>query len=120
MKFSAGCLQWPPTEASRCYEFYRQTHDVLNQNLEQRDVLCFQNEHSDERLEQHQQEPTIRASREQSQPLQQYTRRLSKKVYGKRENGFGARVRRLCGYRLGGSQACVVSTSGRLEEARKR
>jgi len=53
MKFSAGCLQGPPTEASRCYEFYRQTHDVLNQNLEQRDVLCFQNEHSDERLEQH-------------------------------------------------------------------
>jgi hypothetical protein len=57
------------TEASRCYEFNRQTRDVFNQNLEQRDVLCFQNEHSDERLEQHQQEPTIRASREQSQPL---------------------------------------------------
>src|SRR5215469_14773688 len=83
MKFSAGCLQWPPTEASRCYEFNRQTHDVLNQNLEQRDVLCFQNEHSDERLEQHQQEPTIRASREQSQPLHQYRRRLRKEFMAK-------------------------------------
>src|SRR5215469_11927641 len=81
MKFSAGCLQWPPTEASRCYEFNRQTLDVLNQNLEQRDVLCFQNEHSDERLEQYQQEPTIRASREQSQPLHQYARRLSEELW---------------------------------------
>jgi hypothetical protein len=28
MKFSAGFLQWEPTEASRGYESYRQTHDV--------------------------------------------------------------------------------------------
>jgi hypothetical protein len=27
---------------------YRQTHDVLNQSLERRDVLCFHNEYSDE------------------------------------------------------------------------
>jgi hypothetical protein len=26
----------------------RQTHDVLNQSLERRDVLCFHNEYSDE------------------------------------------------------------------------
>jgi transposase len=58
-------------------------------------VLCFQNEHSDERLEQHQQEPTIRASREQSQPLHQYARRLSKEfMAGKidREPEFAAFV----------------------------
>ena len=40
MKFSAGFLQWEPSEASRCYESYRQTRDVFNQNLEQRGVLC--------------------------------------------------------------------------------
>ena len=27
---------------------YRQTHDVLEQSLERRDVLCFHNEYSDE------------------------------------------------------------------------
>ena len=48
MKFSAGFLQWEPSEASRGYEFYGQTRDVLNQNLELRDVLCFLNEYSDE------------------------------------------------------------------------
>ena len=35
-------------KASRGYEFYRQTRDVLNQNLELRDALCFLNEYSDE------------------------------------------------------------------------
>ena len=59
-------------------------------------MLCFQNEHSDERLEQHQQEPTIRASREQSQPLHQYARRLSKEFMAKgkigREPEFAAFV----------------------------
>ena len=48
MKFSAGFLQWEPTEASRGYEFYGPTRDVLNQNLEPRDALCFLNEYSDE------------------------------------------------------------------------
>jgi hypothetical protein len=48
MKFSAGFLQWEPSEASRGYEFNRPTRDVLNQNLEPRDVLCFPNECSDE------------------------------------------------------------------------
>jgi hypothetical protein len=48
MKFSAGFLQWEPPEASRGYESYRQTRDVLNQNLELRDAFCFQNEYSDE------------------------------------------------------------------------
>jgi hypothetical protein len=48
MKFSAGFLQWEPSEACRGYEFYGQTHDVLNQNLELRDALCFPNEYSDE------------------------------------------------------------------------
>ena len=48
MKFSAGFLQWEPSEASRGYEFYGQTHDVLNQNLELRGALCFPNEYSDE------------------------------------------------------------------------
>ena len=48
MKFSAGFLQWEPSEASRGYEFNRQTRDVLNQNLELRDALCFLNEYSDE------------------------------------------------------------------------
>jgi len=48
MKFSAGFLQWEPSEASRGYEFYRQTRDVLKQNLEPRDALCFLNEYSDE------------------------------------------------------------------------
>jgi len=31
--------------ATNCYG---QTHDVLNQSLERRDVLCFHNEYSDE------------------------------------------------------------------------
>jgi len=35
-------------QASRGYECNRQTRDVLNQRLEPRDVLCFQNEYSDE------------------------------------------------------------------------
>jgi hypothetical protein len=35
-------------KASCGYEFYRQTRDVLNQNLELRDALCFLNEYSDE------------------------------------------------------------------------
>jgi len=48
MKFSAGFLQWEPSEASRGYESYRPTHDVLNQNLEPRDALCFGNEYSEE------------------------------------------------------------------------
>jgi hypothetical protein len=48
MKFSAGFLEWEPSEASCGYEFYRQTRDVLNQNLEPRDALCFPNECSDE------------------------------------------------------------------------
>jgi hypothetical protein len=39
MKFSAGFLQWEPSEASRGYEFNRPTRDVLNQNLELRDAL---------------------------------------------------------------------------------
>ena len=48
MKFSAGFLQWEPSGASRDYEFYRPTRDVLNQNLEPRDALCFLSEYSDE------------------------------------------------------------------------
>jgi hypothetical protein len=48
MKFSAGFLQWEPSEAFRGYEFNGQTRDVLNQNLELRDALCFPNECSDE------------------------------------------------------------------------
>ena len=48
MKFSAGFLQWEPSEAFRGYEFNRQTRDVFNQNLELRDALCFPNECSDE------------------------------------------------------------------------
>ena len=48
MKFSAGFLQWEPSEASCGYEFNRQTRDVLNQNLEPRDALGFPNECSDE------------------------------------------------------------------------
>lgn len=35
-------------KASCGYEFYHQTRDVLNQNLELRDALCFLNEYSDE------------------------------------------------------------------------
>src|ERR1700692_4742726 len=48
MKFSAGFLQWEPSEASCGYEFNRPTRDVLNQNLEPRDAFCFLNEYSDE------------------------------------------------------------------------
>jgi hypothetical protein len=48
MKFSAGFLQWEPSEASRGYELNRQTRDVFNQKLEPRDALCFPNECSDE------------------------------------------------------------------------
>jgi len=40
MKFSAGCLQCRPAEASRCYEYPHQTLDVWLQSLEQRDALC--------------------------------------------------------------------------------
>jgi hypothetical protein len=47
MKFSAGFLQWEPSEACG-YECKRQTRDVLNQNLEPQDALCFPNECSDE------------------------------------------------------------------------
>jgi hypothetical protein len=66
MKFSVGCLQCRPAEASRCYEFNRQTRDVLNQTFEQRDALGFHNEHSDERLKLKQQDHTIRNSRNQA------------------------------------------------------
>jgi hypothetical protein len=66
MKFSVGCLEWRPAEASRCYEFNRRTHDVLNQTFEQRDALGFHNEHSDERLKLKQQDHTIRNSRKQA------------------------------------------------------
>ena len=48
MKFSAGFLQWEPSEASRGYEFNGRTRDVFNQKLESRDALCFPNECSDE------------------------------------------------------------------------
>src|SRR5215469_7991020 len=48
MKFSAGCLECRPAEASRCYERPHQTFDVWLQSLEQRDALCFTNECSDE------------------------------------------------------------------------
>ena len=40
-----------PAEASRCYELLSQTHDVFLQSFEQRNALSFQNEHSDERLD---------------------------------------------------------------------
>jgi hypothetical protein len=33
-------------QASRCYELYAQTHDVLHESFEQRDALCFQDEFS--------------------------------------------------------------------------
>lgn len=33
-------------QASRCYEWYAQTHDVLHESFEQRDALCFQDEFS--------------------------------------------------------------------------
>ncbi len=45
-------MLWP-AEASRCYELLSQTRDVFLQSFEQWDALSFQNEHSDERLEQH-------------------------------------------------------------------
>ena len=48
MKFSAGCIELPPAEASGCYEYPIQTLDVCFQSLEQRDGLCFTNEYSDE------------------------------------------------------------------------
>jgi hypothetical protein len=48
MKFSAGCLQCRPAEASRCYELCPETHDVLSETFEQRDALSFQNEYSDD------------------------------------------------------------------------
>jgi len=71
MKFSAGFLQWEPSEAFRGYEFNRQTRDVLNQNLEPQDVLCFPNECSDEVWNKGSQEGSpIRVSPKQSQPLQ--------------------------------------------------
>jgi len=38
---------------SRCYEYCPLTHDVFRQTLEQRDTLCFQNEHSDDVLDRH-------------------------------------------------------------------
>jgi len=38
---------------SRCYEYCPLTQDVFRQTLEQRDALCFQNEHSDDVLDQH-------------------------------------------------------------------
>jgi len=34
-------------QASRCYELYAQTLDVLHESFEQRDALCFQDEFSD-------------------------------------------------------------------------
>lgn len=34
-------------QASRCYELYAPTHDVLHESFEQRDALCFQDEFSD-------------------------------------------------------------------------
>ena len=46
---------------------YRQTHDVLNQSLERRDVPCFQNEYSDEAWSHTEQDSSIRVSREHSQ-----------------------------------------------------
>ena len=38
MKFSAGCLQCRPAEASRCYELLSQTQDVFAETFEQRDA----------------------------------------------------------------------------------
>jgi hypothetical protein len=75
MKFSAGFLQWEPSEAFRGYEFNRPTRDVLNQNLEPQDVLCFPNECSDEVWNKGSQEGSpIRVSPKQSQPLQDVDR----------------------------------------------
>ena len=34
-------------QASRCYEQRQQACDAFEKSLEQRDALCFQNEHSD-------------------------------------------------------------------------
>jgi hypothetical protein len=48
MKFSAGCLQCRPAEASRCYDLCPETYDVLSETFEQRDALSFQNEYSDD------------------------------------------------------------------------
>jgi hypothetical protein len=71
MKFSAGFLQWEPSETSCGYEFNRQTRDVLNQNLEPQDALCFPNECSDEVWNKGSKEGSaIRVSPKQSQPLQ--------------------------------------------------
>jgi hypothetical protein len=75
MKFSAGFLQWEPSEAFRGYEFNRQTRDVLNQNLEPQDALCFPNECSDEVWNKGSKEGSpIRVSPKQSQPLQDVDR----------------------------------------------
>ena len=61
--------------AFRGYEFNRQTRDVLNQNLEPQDVLCFPNECSDEVWNKGSQEGSpIRVSPKQSQPLQDVDR----------------------------------------------
>ena len=35
------------SKASRCYECMPETQDVLSETLEQRDMLCFLNEHAD-------------------------------------------------------------------------
>jgi len=54
-------------QASGDYECNRQTGDVLNQSLEPRDVLCFQNEYSDEVWSNTEEDSSIRVSREHSQ-----------------------------------------------------
>ena len=67
MKVSAGCIELAASsKAPRCYECMPETQDVLCETLEQRDLLCFLNEHSDVAWEL----PTlsIRISREQSRP----------------------------------------------------
>src|SRR5215469_16848892 len=74
-----------PTEASRCYEFNRQTPDVLNQNLEQRDVLCFQNEHSDELSGAKPTRAYYKGFAGAKPASDQYRRRLSKKLWQKRK-----------------------------------
>jgi hypothetical protein len=49
MKFFAGLAKNSNQQRqSRCYEYVPLTQDVFWQRLEQRDALCFQNEHSDE------------------------------------------------------------------------
>src|SRR6266446_4931507 len=108
-------------QASRCYEWLRQTRDVLEQSLEQRDALCFQNEYSDKVWSNGKQDSSIRASREQSRPARRgWLRRVGGSYVREQSAGAGAPVRGVGGDRLGGPETCVVLASCGRDAARKR